>query len=103
MPSFDAHLKSCLEALYVGWEITHSEVIFTPDDPRLVVVEVNCRQTQYEFSPPHYVGLDTTVTICCLPPILDGTATTSPPKICPSIVTRTVSNGTSSRIFLQRG
>ena len=54
LPSFVAHLKSCLEALYVRWEITHSEVIFTPDDLRLVVVEVNCRQTQYEFSPPHY-------------------------------------------------
>jgi hypothetical protein len=42
-----AHLKSCLEALDIRWGITHSEVIVTPDGPRLV--EVNCRQHNMNF------------------------------------------------------
>ena len=46
-PALYAYLKSCLEALDIRWGITHSEVIVTPDGPRLV--EVNCRQHNMNF------------------------------------------------------
>lgn len=43
------YLNNCLDALGVRWGITHSEVIVTPDGPRLV--EVNCRQHNMDFLP----------------------------------------------------
>jgi hypothetical protein len=46
-PALYAYLESCLQALDVRWGITHSEVIVTPDGPRLV--EVNCRQHNMNF------------------------------------------------------
>ncbi|KAL3764742.1 hypothetical protein ACHAW5_011293 [Stephanodiscus triporus] len=47
IPALYAYLSSCLEALDIRWGITHSEVIVTPDGPRLV--EVNCRQHNMDF------------------------------------------------------
>jgi hypothetical protein len=46
-PVLYAYLNSCLETLGIRWGITHSEIIVTPDGPRLV--EVNCRQHNMDF------------------------------------------------------
>ncbi|KAL3823209.1 hypothetical protein ACHAXA_003488 [Cyclostephanos tholiformis] len=46
-PAMHAYLNGCLKALDIRWGITHSEVIVTPDGPRLV--EVNCRQHNMDF------------------------------------------------------
>eukprot|EP00536_Pseudo-nitzschia_multiseries_P009914 jgi/Psemu1/297416/fgenesh1_pm.289_\ len=43
------YLDDCLNALGIRWGMTHSELIMTPDGPRLI--EVNCRQHNMNFVP----------------------------------------------------
>lgn len=49
LPTIYEYLDDCLSALDIRWGITHSELIITPDGPRLI--EVNCRQHNMDFVP----------------------------------------------------
>lgn len=46
-PVLYEYLNRCLIALDIRWGLTHSEIIITPNGPRLV--EVNCRQHNMDF------------------------------------------------------
>ena len=49
LPIIYQYLDDCLNALEIKWGVTHSELIITPNGPRLV--EVNCRQHNMDFVP----------------------------------------------------